>query len=428
MERLTAEILGRYNAAGLAALLESCPQIDGVQFRMNYESGVSEDRQAGYYEPQFRAVAGCGRPIRLDLRAKGLTDDTIRLAREIVPDTVVSTKHWCRASRHALPDAGNPAVRPEALPPLRHLGPAAQAASLCADPPPLERGEPAPAAVGRIRSGCGGSPTPCTYGGDGFEVMAPLTNKGVRDDQPPWPVSADPAFRSPAAEHGRHWMFYLLFGRLGYAPDASPEVWRRELRQRFGARGRFRGGALPHRRPDPAPAHRRCCSTRPASGPSGPSASRAAAWRRTRRSSPATRPGSTASTSTWGDALADRLCGKWTPPHVADNLRRLADRVRGLLGDLDGESAEAELRHTLLDFTLLTHLAEYHACRLLAAVQLAFFRHAGGGLPAAPRSGNSWKRPAATGGPCLQRPRGPTARISSSGSGRKATPATGGMT
>ena len=75
----------------------------------------------------------------------------------------------------------------------------------------------------------------CTYGGDGFEVMAPLTNKGVRDDQPPWPVSADPAFQSHAEEHRRHWMFYLLFGRLGYDPDASPEVWRRELRHRFGA-------------------------------------------------------------------------------------------------------------------------------------------------------------------------------------------------
>ena len=26
----------------------------------------------------------------------------------------------------------------------------------------------------------------CAASGDGFEVMAPLTNKGVRDNQPPW--------------------------------------------------------------------------------------------------------------------------------------------------------------------------------------------------------------------------------------------------
>ena len=116
MEGLTPEILAEYNAAGLGRLLAACPGIDGVQFRMNHESGVAEDRQAGYYEPQFRAIAGCGRRIRLDLRAKGLADDTIRLARQLVPDTVVSTKHWCEHLGMPLPDAGDSAVRPQELP------------------------------------------------------------------------------------------------------------------------------------------------------------------------------------------------------------------------------------------------------------------------------------------------------------------------
>ena len=67
----------------------------------------------------------------------------------------------------------------------------------------------------------------CTFGGDGFEVMAPLTNKGVRDEQSLWSASADPAFQSHAEEHRRHWLFYLLFGHLGYDLDASSEVWQR---------------------------------------------------------------------------------------------------------------------------------------------------------------------------------------------------------
>ena len=223
----------------------------------------------------------------------------------------------------------------------------------------------------------------CTFGGDGFEVMAPLTNKGVRADRPPWPVSADPALRSPAAEHGRHWMFCLLFGRLGYAPDASPEVWGGSCHH-FGAAAasveelyRTGGRILPlltvvlqH------------------------SASLWTFWPerfagRSLEEDAQVEPSDP--TRFYGideyveDALADRLCGKWTPPHVAHHLRRLADRVRCLLADLDREPAEAELRHTLLDFTLLTHLAEYHACRLLAAAHLAFFRQAGEAcrLPAA---------------------------------------------
>ena len=375
VEGLTPEILGPYNAAGLARLLASCPQIDGVQFRMNYESGVSEDRQAGYYEPQFRAVAGCGRPIRLDLRAKGLTDDTIRLAREIVPDTVVSTKHWCEHLGMPYP---MPAIqqfdrkhfrrygtwdllrkpRPFAL--IHRLWSAgSQRLLLWADPEWVRR-----------------FANSCTYGGDGFEVMAPLTNKGVRDDQPPWPVSADPAFRSPAAEHGRHWMFCLLFGRLGYAPDASPEVWRRELRQRFGAAAAsveelYRAGGRILPLLTVVLQHSASLWTFWPERFAGRSLEEDA---QVEPSDPTRFYGIDEYV---GDALADRLCGKWTPPHVAHNLRRLADRVRGLLADLDGESAKAELRHTLLDFTLLTHLAEYHACRLLAAVQLAFFRQAG---------------------------------------------------
>ena len=47
-----------------------------------------------------------------------------------------------------------------------------------------------------------------------------------------------------------------------------------------------------------------------------------------------------------------------------------------LLTGLGGDSTGPELRHTLLDFTLLAHLAEYHACRQLAAVHLAFYRRA----------------------------------------------------
>ncbi len=375
VEGLTSEMLAQYNAAGLARLLAVCLGIDGVQFRMNYESGVAEDRQAEYYAPQFRAIAECGRPIRLDLRAKGLTDDTIELAQELVPDTVISTKHWCEHLGMPYP---MPAIqqfdqknyrrygtwdllrKPRSFALIHRLWSAgSQRVLLWADPEWVRR--------------FAGS---CTFGGDGFEVMAPLTNKGVRDEQQPWSASTDPAFRCHAEEHRRHWLFYMLFGRLGYDPDASSEVWQRELRHRFGAVAasveelyRIGGQILPlltvvlqH------------------------SASLWTFWPERfagRSLAEDTQVEPSDPTRFYGideyveDALGNRLCGKWTPPQVAHHLRQLAAQVRGILTGLGGDSTEPELRHTLLDFTLLAHLAEYHACRQLAAVHLAFHRKAG---------------------------------------------------
>ena len=376
VEGLTSEILAQYNAAGLARLLAVCLGIDGVQFRMNYESGVAEDRQAEYYAPQFRAIADCGRPIRLDLRAKGLTDDTIELAQEVVPDTVISTKHWCEHLGMPYP---MPAIqqfdqknyrrygtwdllrKPRSFALIHRLWSAgSQRVLLWADPEWVRR--------------FAGS---CTFGGAGFEVMAPLTNKGARDEQPVWSASADPAFQSHAEEHRRHWMFYLLFGRLGYDPDTSPEVWQRELRQHFGIAAAsveklycIGGQILPlltvvlqH------------------------SASLWTFWPerfagRSLEEDAQVEPSDP--TQFYGideyveDALGNRLCGKWTPPQVVQHLRRLAGRVRDLLIDLGGDSTEPELRDTLFDFTLLSHLVEYHAYRQLAAVHLAFYRRAGG--------------------------------------------------
>ena len=119
---LTPDILAAYNAAGLARVLAECPDIDGVQFRMNEESGIDEDRQAEFYEPQFCAMAECGRPIRLDLRAKGLAEQHDR------PGEAHGSQYCCldqtlvRAPGHALFDADDSAARPPQLPALRHMG------------------------------------------------------------------------------------------------------------------------------------------------------------------------------------------------------------------------------------------------------------------------------------------------------------------
>jgi hypothetical protein len=84
-----------YCARALRLLLTACPHIDQVQFLMNPEAGIPEEEQRKFFEAQFSAIAGCGRPVRIDLRHKGLASETIEQAVKAGLDVTVSTKFWC---------------------------------------------------------------------------------------------------------------------------------------------------------------------------------------------------------------------------------------------------------------------------------------------------------------------------------------------
>ena len=75
--------LGDYCAAGLKTLLAQCPEIDGVHFRVNHEAGIGDQNtNEAFWRMCIRAVADAGRKLKLDLRAKGLTDGMIQFALE----------------------------------------------------------------------------------------------------------------------------------------------------------------------------------------------------------------------------------------------------------------------------------------------------------------------------------------------------------
>ena len=58
------EELGRYCAAGLKALLQACQEIDSLQFRVNFEAGLGDQRSnEGFWWQLIDAVADCGRPV-----------------------------------------------------------------------------------------------------------------------------------------------------------------------------------------------------------------------------------------------------------------------------------------------------------------------------------------------------------------------------
>ncbi|MFN2129712.1 MAG: hypothetical protein ACK2VD_04255 [Anaerolineae bacterium] len=236
------QALGQYCAAGLETLLRSCEEIDGVQFRVNFEAGLGDQRSnEAFWWQLIDAVARCGRPVRLDLRAKGLTDGMIAYAQARGLEIAVPTKYWCEQTGlpHHLTQ-----MRSEELTRLDNLNHSRRYsyADLLRKPRRFDVlyrlwtlgsttlflwGDPD--YVRRFSASCR------AVEGAGFEVAAPLSLKGghagLQDE--PWPILHDPALRMGAWEDERYWPFYLLFGRIGYAADTPPWVWERAFRAHY---------------------------------------------------------------------------------------------------------------------------------------------------------------------------------------------------
>jgi hypothetical protein len=73
------------------------------------------------------------------------------------------------------------------------------------------------------------------YNGDGFEVNEPLATKMEAQPHDTRPFDLlKPPFRYYDYEFERYWHFFQTFGRIGYNPQTSPLVWKKEFEKRFG--------------------------------------------------------------------------------------------------------------------------------------------------------------------------------------------------
>lgn len=404
-----------YAASALKKLLIECPAITGIQFRMNAEAGVPEEQQTDFYRPLFAAIRDCGRPVRLDLRYKGLRPETTKAARETGLDVTVSTKFWAehfglpyhptvadshyRESRYSF---GTMLARPRDYRVTYRLWTVGSQRLLL-------WGDPEYAA--RFAEACR------LGGGEGFEVFAPLTNKGHGDDPGDWPIFANKTDEYYTWEHQRYWFFELVFGRVGYNPQCDPEAWRREFRSRFGkaagdvetaychasrilalitaarlpSASEWRwwpemetGGRLAeymHIQPADTAQFYAICS-----------------WKRTPQWAwdewDATIPGYVE------DALAGKVGGKTTPQQISREWIEHAEHVERALSAAARTvgSPSAEFRATQIDLGVLAALGRYHAEKTAAATQLALFeRDADPARPVlalqnARRAAEAWER------------------------------------
>lgn len=255
IEGLTSENHASYCRDALRTVLQACPAIGGVTFRVHGESGVPEGSY-GFWKTVFDGVVQCGRRIAIDLHPKGVDREMIRVALQTGLPVTLSPKYT--AEHMGLP-AHQASIRPvEREPSVREgdqfvarlmsrsagdlrytrygygdfltedrdygvffrIWPGTQRLLLWGDPS---------LAAGFGRHG--------SFGGClGVEIFEPLSFKGRRGSGAAGGRDAylDASLRPEVGDWEKYLYTYRLFGRLLYNPDADPETWRRFLRHEFG--------------------------------------------------------------------------------------------------------------------------------------------------------------------------------------------------
>jgi hypothetical protein len=249
VEGITEQNHAVYCRDALALLLQSCPQISGITFRIHGESGIPEGDFA-FWRTVFSGIAPAGRPIEIDMHAKGIDQQTIDLALETGMPVKISPKYL---GEHIGLPYHQSAVRELERPPrtaasehfalsnglrrftrysygdflkedrrhgvLFRIWPGTQRALLWGDPSFA-------AGYGRNAGFCGSQ---------GVELCEPLSFKGrMGSGRPGGRTAYEDQSLAPEYDWQKFAYTYRLWGRLTYNPDAAPETWRRQLASDLG--------------------------------------------------------------------------------------------------------------------------------------------------------------------------------------------------
>ncbi|GAB6165948.1 hypothetical protein JCM19992_19480 [Thermostilla marina] len=231
---VTKENLAAYTKAALTKLLVEFPEIDGIQFRMHWESGLTREETPGFWRDVFAKLHEIGPKIRFDLRAKGLPDEVIDEAvRQNLPFRI-ATKYWMeqmglpfhpthvnpqnqRDRRHGYADLLRYPRRYEMHWRLWNGGTTRM----------LLWGDPD--YVRRFAESCR------LYDGRSFEVNEMLATKMLGEPHDAEPFSLlQPEYRFYRYECERYWYFYRVWGRLTYDPTLADDFASDEFVSRFG--------------------------------------------------------------------------------------------------------------------------------------------------------------------------------------------------
>jgi hypothetical protein len=410
IEGLNKENHAAYCRDAVRLLLQSCPAISGITFRVHGESGVNEGSYQ-FWSTIFEGVRTCGRTVEIDMHAKGLDQSMIDAAVKMGMPVVVSPKYWAehmgmpyhQADIRSLevPDPSHQAStlmnlsagsrsflrygygdllkkdRPYKV--LHRIWPGTQRLLLWGDPVTA-------AAHGRAFSFCGSS---------GVELMEPLSFKGRRGSG----LAGDRCGYADAAYKPKwDWEKYVytlrVFGRNTYNPDTTPDVFSRYWQKQLGAGGQPAAEALANVSrilPIVLTTH-------------GASAGNNMYWPEMYTNQPITDPAlrntytDTPAPKTFGnvtpldpqlfisindhvkEALNGDCCGKYTPVEVAQWLEDYAAAGAKHLADMQTKASgknKAEYRRLVTDVSMQIGLGRFFAAKFRAGTLYAIYEQSG---------------------------------------------------
>ena len=217
----------------MAKFIRLVPELDGIQFRMHNESGLKRDEQDCFWSDVFLEIKQTAPKLRLDLRAKELPESVIQSAVEVGVNFRIATKYWMEQMGMPWhPTQINPekSERRHSYADMLHYpqqykmhwrlwNGGTSRILLWGDPEYTRRF----------------AESTHLYDGDGFEVNEPLATKMEAQPHDAQPFDLlNPQYRYFKYEFERYWHFFQVFGRIGYNPETSTDVWQKEFELRFG--------------------------------------------------------------------------------------------------------------------------------------------------------------------------------------------------
>ncbi|HEY1946916.1 MAG TPA: hypothetical protein VGG97_07920 [Bryobacteraceae bacterium] len=249
IEGITKQNHGPYCRDAVRLLLQQCPAISGITFRVHGESGV-EEGSYDFWKTVFDGVATCGRKVRIDMHAKGMDQSMLDMAVATRQPVTLSPKFWAEHMGMTYHQAD---IRKLEQPKAGKVGTglmklsAGSRSFLRYGYGDLLREDRPWSVVHRIWPGTQrlllwGDPSFASAyskafnfcGSEGVEICEPLSFKGRRGSG----IAGDRcAYADTTLRPRWDWEKYVyghrVWGRLLYNPSADADCWRRYLNNEF---------------------------------------------------------------------------------------------------------------------------------------------------------------------------------------------------
>ncbi len=361
-----------YTYLALTKILKACPGITGLQLRLNYESGINFDEQTAFFrDGVFRAAKESGRPILIEVRDIGLLRETLDAALATGLPVRVSHKFWGEHMLFPYHPAkfiwtysyGDWLKYPRQADQIYQVWSLGSHRLLTWGDPEFAR---------RF------APTTTMGESVGFELCAPLPQKGYNNIPGAWRIFRNKDREYYRWEIERYWSWFLLFGRLTYNPAAGDEIWTREIANRFGTEA---VGPISR-------AYRFASQVVPLVAAIAPSDYNMGTWPEKDMGGlinyylnlmPYDQARFRSFSETVDDTMEGRGSGRLAPETVAARLDAIAAETEKALAEARPlvKSGQKEFWATDKDFRILAGMARYHADKIRAAQRLGLFYRTG---------------------------------------------------